>query len=189
VEDGTRQLQPLREFAEPLADLSGPIQFVEFQKFFDEDYPHGRHYYWRSIYLNDLGDEVSAVLAKHAGSRQSPLSTLDVFTLGGAMARVDADKTAFGRRDAPYLAAIEANWTDPGDSARNIAWARECVADLERYSYGGAYLNFPGFLEAGDELMKTTFGPNYQRMLALKRKYDPQNMFCYNHNLDPTKSG
>jgi hypothetical protein len=94
VEEGTRQLQPLREFAEPLADLSGPIQFVEFQKFFDEDYPHGRHYYWRSIYLNDLGDEVSAVLAKHAGSRQSPLSTLDVFTLGGAMARVDADKTA-----------------------------------------------------------------------------------------------
>jgi FAD/FMN-containing dehydrogenase len=185
VEEGVRQLQPLRDFAEPLADLSGAMPFIELQRFFDEDYPHGRLYYWRSIYLNNLEDEVSAVLAEHAARRPSPLSTLDVFTLGGAMARVDPDSAAFGRRDAPFMAAIEANWTEPQSSERNIAWARECVADLERFSYGGAYLNFPGFLEAGDELIKTTFGPNYDQLLALKKKYDPQNMFCFNHNLKP----
>jgi FAD/FMN-containing dehydrogenase len=186
VEEGERALAPLRGLGDPIADLSGPMPYVAAQKILDEDYPDGMRYYWKSTNVSGLGDEVIERLMAHAEAAPSHHSTVDVWYQGGAMGRVGADETAFGDRSAPYLLGIEANWEDPEDDEANIAWARDCVADMRRFSDGGTYLNFPGFLEEGQEMIKDAYGENYARLVALKDKYDPDNLFRINQNIKPT---
>jgi FAD/FMN-containing dehydrogenase len=86
------------------------------------------------------------------------------------------------------LLGIEANWERTQDDEANIAWVRNCVADMRRFSSGGMYLNFPGFLEEGERLLRDAYGENYQRLVALKNKYDPTNLFRLNQNIKPTTS-
>ena len=169
----------------PVADLSGPMPFLEAQQLFDPEYPDGRRYYWKSAYLRHLGDDVAAALAGHAARRPSPLTSLDVWALGGAMGRVGAQATAFAVRDAPFLVGIEANWEDAAADAANVAWAREVYRDLQRFSPGGAYLNFPGFGEEGTALLEQSYGANYARLRAIKATYDPGNLFRHNLNIPP----
>lgn len=145
--------------------------------------------YWKSLYLDDLGEEAIDCIIEHAERRPSGLSTVDVWHLGGAISRVGAEESAFGGREAPFLLGVEANWEDPRDDEANIAWARECVEDMQRFSGGGQYLNFPGFLEGGDETLRTTFGANYERLVALKSRYDPTNLFRLNQNINPATRG
>jgi FAD/FMN-containing dehydrogenase len=102
------------------------------------------------------------------------------------MGRVGAEETAFGDRSVPYLLGIEANWEEPQDDEVNVAWARNCIADMRRFSGGGNYLNFPGFLEEGQDLMRDAYGENYERLVALKNEYDPTNLFRMNQNIKPT---
>ena len=102
------------------------------------------------------------------------------------MSRVGASETAFGDRSAPILIGIEANWEGPQDDEANIAWVRNCFSDMRRFSDGGLYLNFPGFLEEGDQLLRDAYGENYERLVALKNKYDPTNLFRLNQNIKPT---
>jgi FAD/FMN-containing dehydrogenase len=187
VEEGRRVLAPLREIAEPIADLSGPMPYVEAQKALDEDYPDGWRYYWKSVNVDGLGDEVIEALIEQAESAPSDHSTIDVWFQGGAMGRVGATESAFGDRSAPYLLGIEANWEpEPQEDEANIAWARDCYADMRRFSGGGLYLNFPGFLEEGQGLMRDAYGENYERLVALKNEYDPANLFRLNQNIAPT---
>ena len=101
------------------------------------------------------------------------------------MSRVGLTETAFGDRSAPILIGVEANWEEARDDAANVAWARECVEDLGRFSGGGSYLNFPGFLEEGDQQLRDAFGENYERLAALKREHDPGNLFRVNQNVKP----
>jgi len=101
---------------------------------------------------------------------------------------VHPEDTAYGRRDAPFLLSIDSTWVDPRDTERNIGWTRKFWKSMERYSYGGLYLNFPGFGEEGDALVRAAYGANYDRLAALKRKYDPDNFFRLNQNIAP-KSG
>jgi FAD/FMN-containing dehydrogenase len=110
---------------------------------------------------------------------------VDVWHLGGAISRVGAEESAFGGREAPFLLGVEANWEHSRDDEANIAWARECVEDMQRFSGGGQYLNFPGFLEGGDETLRATFGTNYERLVAVKERYDPTNLFRLNQNISP----
>ena len=119
------------------------------------------------------------------GGRPSSLSTVDIRQLGGALSRVGAEESAFGGRQAPFLLGVEANWEDSRDDEANIAWTRECVEDMQRFSGGGQYLNFPGFLEEGDETLKATFGPSYERLVMLKSRYGPTNLFRLNQNISP----
>ena len=186
LDEGERAIQPLRELGTPLADLSGPLPFVAAQQLFDPDYPDGRRYYWKSLYLRHLDDEVVAVLAQHATRRPSPLSSLDIWALGGAMSRVPAADSAFARRDAPFLLGIEANWDDPGQDAANMTWAREVFRDMEaRFPDEGAYLNFPGFVEDGGALVQQAYAGNFARLQEIKTKYDPANLFRSNLNIRP----
>lgn len=186
VGEGEEALAPLREITEPIVDFSGPMPYVEAQKVLDEDYPSGGRYYWKSQNINGLGDEVIERLISHAEAAPSGHSTIDVWYGGGAMARVGADETAFGDRSAPILLGIEANWAEPRDDEANLAWARGVVSDVRRFSDGGAYLNFPGFLEEGQKLMSDAYGENYDRLVALKNEYDPTNVFRLNQNIEPT---
>jgi hypothetical protein len=178
-------MQPLREFAEPLVDFSGPMPYTEVQRVFDEDYPDGFHYYWKSLYLGGLDDQVIEGVATWAAKRPSSLSTVDIWQMGGAIPHIDAEDSAVGSRDAPYLLGVEANWEPSQDDEANIAWTRACIADMRKFSDGSQYLNFPGFYEDGDKTMRTTFGNQYERLVALKNQYDPTNFFRLNQNIKP----
>jgi FAD/FMN-containing dehydrogenase len=185
AEEGERVLRPLRELGTPIADLSARMPYTEAQAVLDEDYPNGWHYYWKSVNVDGLGDEVIERLVDHAKSAPSDHSTIDVWYQGGAMSRIGASETAFGDRSAPMLVGIEANWEDSQNDEANISWVRSCFSDMRRFSDGGMYLNFPGFLEEGDELLRNAYGENYERLVALKNKYDPTNLFRLNQNIKP----
>ncbi len=187
VEQGEQAIKGMREIDTPIADLSGQIPFLSAQQMFDPDYPDGRRYYWKSIYLNDLSDEAVQILIDQAAKRPSTLTSLDVWGLGGAFARAKPGETAFVHRSSPYLIGIEANWDNPADDEANIAWARGVYKELERFSPGGVYLNFPGFQEEDADLLKKTYGENFARLQSIKRTYDPENFFRSNFNILPAK--
>lgn len=183
-EEGEGVLRPLRQIVRPIADLSGPRRYLDVQRFFDADYPNGMLYYWKSAYLTRVDDEVIDALVRHAQTRPSPLTSLDLWFLGGALNRVPVDKTAYVRRDARYSLAIESNWTDPEQSDSNIAWSREVFDDMQQFSRG-AYLNFPGFVEDQDRFLREAYGPNLDRLRDIKTRYDPDNLFQGLLNIPP----
>lgn len=186
IEEGGRILQPLRDLGDPIADLSGPMPYAEAQTLLDEDYPDGWQYYWKSIELDGLSDRAIELLVEHAAAAPSHHSTVDVWYHGGAMSRVAADETAFGDR-ALILLGYEANFEDAGAADENIAWVRGCIDELRPLSTGGAYLNFPGFFEEGEELLRASYGEaNFERLVALKDEYDPANLFRLNGNIKPS---
>jgi FAD/FMN-containing dehydrogenase len=184
--DGDQEIRWLRELGpKPLADFSGRRSYVEAQRFFDDDYPRGRLYYWKSLYLSELSNEVLQELQVAGRERPSTLSSVDVWFLDGAPGDVDGRATAFARRNAPYLIAIEANWDDAASTQVNVEWARESWRRLARHCGGEAYLNFPGFAEEANDLVRSAFGDNYPRLRAIKRRYDPFNRLRGNFNIPP----
>ena len=183
-EKGERMIQPLRELGEPVADLSGPMPFVQVQCSLDADYPDGRLYYWKSVYLPELDEQIIDVLVDAARRRPSPLTSIDVWFLAGAAMRVQPDATAYARRDVPYAIGIESNWTDPAESDANVAWARELFDALQPFSRG-TYLNFPGFMEDTEKLLHGAYGANYKRLQTIKAQYDPDNVFKGALNIPP----
>lgn len=183
AEAGQAALQPLRELAAPALDLSQPMPYTVMQSAFDAFFPPGLLYYWKSLYLDGLGaDTLDAVLG-YAAERPSPQTLITLWHHGGASARVGAEETAFGRRDAPFMLSFESTWTDPRETARNIAWTRAAWSDMHRFSSGQLYLNFAGFGEEKEALVRAAYGPNYERLAALKRQYDPTNLFRMNQNI------
>ena len=185
VAEGERLLQPLRHFGTPLLDFSGPTQYVDAQTIFDPDYPAGMRYYWKSLNLTTLSDEAIDVIADHARRQVSSLSTVDLWHVGGQMRRVGPDESAFYGRHAAFVVNPEANWTDSADDAANIAWVRDLIAALQPFSDGSRYLNFPGFQEEGDAMMRDAFGAQYARLAQVKAKYDAANLFRLNQNIKP----
>lgn len=187
VEAGARVIQPLRRFSTPLADLSAPMPYPTVQSFLDADYPAGKlRYYWKSRYLDELSDAAIDVLAELAAARPSPRSTLDIWQLGGAFSRIDTGATAFGRRDAPFLLGIEANWERAQEDEQNVAWTRQVYARVEPFSSGGSYLNLHVL---GDAQERAGYSPNHERLVAVKTRYDPTNLFRLNQNIQPAMAG
>ncbi|HEX6228382.1 MAG TPA: FAD-binding oxidoreductase [Solirubrobacterales bacterium] len=184
-DSGEKLLRPFKVLDQPLLDLSATMPYTALQQMFDPFFPAGElHYYWKSIYLAGLDDDVVRAIADHLAARPSPLSMTGLWALGGALARVDATATATGARDAPFLLEILANWADPAESAANIAWARDFFAAVEPFSSGKTNFNFPGF---GDEpgFVEAALADNWERLLEVKRKYDPTNLFRLNQNIPP----
>src|SRR5215207_2142036 len=186
VEEGERELQPLRELGTPLVDLSAVQPYTAAQSDFDAFFPEGMLYYWKSLYLDRLDDETIDAMVVHAEDRPSPRTPLVVRHLGGAISRVPEDATAYGNRTALFNLSIDSTWEDQIQSERNIAWTREVWTKMRRFSDGGVYLNFAGFLEEGEKLLREAHGENYGRLVELKNKYDPTNLFRLNHNIKPT---
>ena len=174
---------PLTQGADPLADFSGPTRYEDLQAVLDEDYPDGLRYYWKSIYLAELNDEVLDLVSRYNETAPSALSTVDLWWLGSAVADVPQDATAFWHRDKPFMVTFEANWEDPADDDANVEWAREGFAAFEELPVaGGRYGNFPGFAEDPAHLL---FGDNYDRLVDVKTTYDPENLFHLNQNIAP----
>jgi FAD/FMN-containing dehydrogenase len=161
------------------------MPWTEAQKFLDADYPEGLFYYWKSIYLNRIDEEVIGVLADHTEKRPSAESSIDVWFFGGAASRVPPGETAFDQRQAPIMIGIEANFHRREDAEANVAWARALHRDLQPFSGGGSYLNFPGFVEDKEDLLRGAYGPNLERLQKVKARYDPQNLFPGLLNIAP----
>jgi FAD/FMN-containing dehydrogenase len=188
VEDGEPVVQPLREFAEPLIDLSGPWPWRGLQSGFDALFPKGGLYYWKSRAFAELSDEAIDEIAGWAARRPTPLTDIVVWHHGGAMRRVGETETAYAGRDAPFDVTGEVSWDDPAQTDDAIAWGREFWAAMGRHSTGGLYLNFPGLGEEKEALVRAGYGVNYERLAALKAKYDPANLFRMNLNITPASS-
>jgi FAD/FMN-containing dehydrogenase len=184
--EGEQVLQPLRELATPLLDLSGTMPYATLQSAFDPFFPKGWLYYWKSLYLDRLDDKAMSAIIAYAAERPSPDALMGLWHLsGGAAGRVASEATAFGSRTAPYLLSFDTTWTDPADSERNIAWTRSAWADMRRFGSGGLYLNFAGFGEEKEALVRAGYGANYEQLVDLKTEYDPSNLFRMNQNIRP----
>jgi hypothetical protein len=185
IEDGKRALRPLLDFGQPILDHSGVKAYTEAQQIFDHDYPDGLRYYWKSINLQRLDDAAIAKIVTHARQQPSPYSTTDLWDMRGVAARGSVEDSAFYGRGAAFLLNPEANWIDPETDAQNMAWVRDFVQAMEPFSDGSRYLNFAGFQEEGDAMIRGAFGAQYERLAALKHKYDPNNLFSLNQNVKP----
>jgi FAD/FMN-containing dehydrogenase len=184
-EDGKRVLQPLLDFGEPMLDANGVKPYIEVQQTFDHDYPDGMRYYWKSLNLQTLDEAAIDRIVDHAARQVSPYSTTDLWHIGGAVRSYGTQDSAFFGRNAAYVINPEANWIAPEDDDANIAWVRDYIAAMADFSDGSRYLNFAGFQEEGDDMMHKAFASHYERLSALKQKYDPQNLFRLNQNVKP----
>jgi FAD/FMN-containing dehydrogenase len=183
--EGQRVLKPLLDFGTPLFDLSGIKPYVKAQQAFDADYPDGLRYYWKSLNLSHMSDDAIDRLVTHARQQRSPYSTTDIWHVGGAVSRQSAEASAFHGRQAAFLLSPEANWIDAEDDYANLSWLRDFIDDMEAFSDGSRYLNFPGFQEEGDQMIRSAFGEQYARLARLKRAYDSTNLFHLNQNIKP----
>lgn len=183
LETGKAVLSPLQGFGTPMMDLIHPMPFVDMQKLTYQPPAVPTNNYWRSAFLDELTDAAIDVLIDHANSAQSPLTGAFIQYFGGAVGRAPDEGTAFAHRGARYNICMEAQWLDPHENDQHIAWARNLSHALEPFSQSGHMLNFLND-ESGD-VGKKSFGDNYERLRALKTKYDPTNFFHHNQNIPP----
>jgi FAD/FMN-containing dehydrogenase len=183
IEDAERVLRPLRSFGPPVLDLVAPKSFVTHQTFFDAAFPSGWWYYVRSCDVAELNDDVIDIMVEYGQRIVSPISNVGLWQVGGAVARVDANETAFNGRTAGFTFNINGNTTSAEGFEEERAWARACWSALAPY-HTSAYVNF--LMEEGEDRIRQTYGAaKYDRLKALKRKYDPTNFFRLNQNIAP----
>jgi len=183
VEEGEKVVQPMKQFGTPVLDLCVPKPFVAHQAMFDPSLQHGWHYYFRSCDVARLSDEVIDTCVRFGERIQSPLTSVAIFQLGGAVARAGDDATAFNGRHSGHTINIPAATmtADGFDAERD--WVRSLWSALEPHNVG-AYVNF--LMDEGEERVRRSYGPaKYARLQELKRKYDPENVFRLNQNIPP----
>ena len=181
--EGEKVFKPLRAFGSPMLDEIQPMPFPQMQTLLDAAFPDGNQNYWKSTFLRELSDDAIAVLVEHANRATSPLTGVTIEFYGGAASRVGVSESAFAQRQAQYDLVIVAQWVDPGESQHHIGWARGLADSMRPFSSGAYLLNFLG--EEGEDTIKAAYGPNYDRLMAVKKKYDPKNFFCLNQNIKP----
>jgi len=184
LDEGERAAAPLRALGRPLADLIQARPYVEHQKMLDAGAPPGRRYYWKSEYLSALSDQGIETLAAFVQRIPSPLSTVLLFRLQGAIARTGEGDTAAPHRQAPYVLTIQSSWLDPAEDEVHLAWTRDFWQAMRPLSAGGVYVNFLSDGEGRDRVY-AAYGANYQRLARLKAVYDPENLFRVNQNIEP----
>ncbi len=176
---------PLRKFGKPLADVLGVISYVQLQSMFDPFFPPGRQTYVKSNFVRELSDEAVRAIARFAGRGPSPYSFAPFLEhWHGAATRVPVTETAFPHRQYSYNLMFWSNWESPSDIDKNVQWTRECWNALQPFLIEGAYSNY--ISDEGDKFARASYGVNYDRLVALKNKYDPTNVFRMNHNIKPT---
>lgn len=184
MEAGEKVIRPVREFGPPVADHIGPKPYTAVQGMFDDLGPPGRHYYVKSPWLREIADGAIDVLESHFARVSSPQSLIFIQHKSGLANHGPADRTAFGHREDPYSLVLLSCWTNPAESGTHVEWTRQLAKEIEPFAAGGEYLNDVGLeSEEGIELIKASFGANYQRLVALKKKYDPTNLFRHNQNI------
>jgi FAD/FMN-containing dehydrogenase len=184
---GERVLRPLRTHGSPLVDEIRPRPYREVQTLLDAASPRGRRYYVKAAFVEAISDVAIETLVGHFAAVPSPFSLIAFQQLGNAARRVSPGATAFYHRGAMYEWFAQAAWPDPADDARNIRWARAVAEAMLPLTTGRGYVNHlgPEAVE-GMEPIRAAYGPSYDRLVALKNRYDPTNLFRLNPNLKPT---
>ncbi len=183
LEEAERALKPLRTFGSPLADMIQPMKYAEMQSFFDAGLPPGQWHYWKSNFVRRLSQDAIETIMRHLATVPSPLTALFLQQMHGAASRVGQTETAFVHRRDQYDFIVPSIWTDPADSEKNIKWTRELWEAMQPFVEQTVYVNNLG--EEGDERVRAAYGPNYDRLVSLKNKYDPTNFFRANQNIKP----
>ena len=181
-------LKPLRRFGPPLADLIAEMPYTRAQQLADALVPMGNRYYWKANFLDTISDGLIAVLQERAALAPSPNSMILIFELKGEIKRRPRDGAAFDHRDDNFELSIIANWTDPAADSANIAWAREPWLAVQPFVKTGVYVNHLTGDEPKDRI-RAAYGPGkYERLQHIKRKFDPDNFFRMNQNIEPSSA-
>ncbi|MDZ4825392.1 MAG: FAD-binding oxidoreductase [Actinomycetota bacterium] len=180
LDQGEALLAPLRALS-PAVDLVQPMPYADFQCMIDD--PPGLRNYWSASYLTGLPDDAIATFLKASSDMRSPIAQNLLLPWGGAVSRATDADTPMAQRDATWIYHPFATWESPADDATNIAWAREAIADMNKFATDGVYLNFIG--DEGADRIEAAYGASYPRLREIKRRYDPDNVFHRNQNIKP----
>ncbi|AZQ67115.1 FAD-binding oxidoreductase [Silicimonas algicola] len=183
LDEGKKRIEPLTQLDEPMMVAVEPMPFPAMQSILDGAFPSGTRNYWKSAFVEGLPDEVIDIVEEQAKGMTSPMSGLLVEYYGGAGGRKAADENAFAQRRSDYCIGFMPQWTDPSEDESHIAWARSAWEAIQPFASEGYLLNY---LSAGEEdAIRAAFGSNYDRLTALKARYDPGNFFSQNQNIRP----
>lgn len=187
VSNGEEVLKPLRTFDTPIADALGPMSYIQLQGMFEPFFPPGRQVYAKSNFLRGLSDDAIDTLVQYVGKSPSPYTFAPFIEhWHGAATRVPITDTAFPHRQYSWNFFAWSMWESPSDSEKNKRWTRECWEALRPFLVAGSYGNYVA--DEGEAIAREAYGPNYDRLVALKNKYDPTNFFRMNHNIKPSQA-
>ncbi len=175
--------KPIRAFRKPALDLVGPIPHPIVQSMFDPLFPPGLQWYWKADFVRELSDKAIELNVKHGAQMPTMLSTMHLYPIDGAAARVKNSATPWAYRDAKWAQVIVGVDPDPAKKDAISSWARDYWTALHPYSAGGAYVNF--MMDEGEDRVRATYGKNYARLAKIKKRYDPANLFRVNQNIKP----
>ncbi len=184
IEEGERLVAAIRAFGSPIGDVIQRRPYITQQSLLDATQPKGRRYYWKSEYLPGHDPQMLEKFAEHGSYIKSPHSAIILFQLDGALNKIPVEHSPVGNRKTKTVLNITASWESPEDDRENIEWARNAWQDLRRFSTGGTYVNFLTEEEVGDRL-QDAWGKNYDRLVEIKTKWDPKNLFRMNKNIPP----
>jgi hypothetical protein len=182
IAEGEKLVAPIKSFGSPVGDIIQRRTYVSQQSLLDATQPDGRHYYWKSEYLPGIKPEILPKIIENARRIVSPHSMIAAFQLTGALNQLPGSHSAVGNRDAKYVLNLAAAWDSPNDDKPNIDWARASWRDLRSFSTGGTYVNFLTE-EEGVDRVRAAYGQNYHRLVEIKKKWDPANLFRINKNI------
>lgn len=175
--------KPIRAVKTPALDFVGPIPVPALQTMFDALYPPGLQWYWKADFVKEIPDEAIDLHVKYGNELPSMHSTMHLYPVDGAAAKIGKEDTAWNYRDAKWGMVMVGVDPDPANKDKISAWARDYWSALHPYSAGGAYINM--MMEEGEERVKASYGDNYKRLAEIKAKYDPNNLFRVNQNIKP----
>jgi FAD/FMN-containing dehydrogenase len=185
LKSAPKVFKPIRAVKTPALDMVGPIPHPVMQAMFDPLFPPGDQWYWKADFVHELSDEAIALHVEHAHKLPTWQSTMHLYPVNGAAARVKNKATAWAYRDATWAAVIVGVDRDPANKEKITNWARDYWNDLHPHSAPGAYVNF--MMDEGEDRVKATYGKNYERLTKVKKKYDKNNLFRFNQNIRPAK--
>ena len=186
--EGERVLEPLRKFGPPLADMIRPMRYTEAQRMVDDAVPAGNRYYWKSNFVPQLAPGLVDLLTEGANAMPSARSMILLFEIKGEIRRVPKNAMAFDHRDSNFEMSIIAQWTEPGDDALNIRWARDVWSAAQPFVSPAVYANHMTADEPEDRIRAAYGSEKYAKLASLKARYDPANFFRLNHNVAPAQA-
>ncbi|MGD8429717.1 MAG: FAD-binding oxidoreductase [Ectothiorhodospiraceae bacterium] len=175
-----------REFGPPSIDFAGPIPFPALQSLFDPIYPPGLQWYWKADFFREISEDAIEVNLEHGSRLPTMHSTMHLYPINGAAHRVGRTETAFSFRDANFAQVIVGVDPDPANNDRRVKWAREYWNAMHPYSAGGAYVNM--IMDEGQDQIRAAYRENYDRLVEVKNRYDPGNLFRINQNIQPSRA-
>ena len=184
-EQAEEDLRPLKEFGSPVMVELGPLPYTALNSMLDAGYPTGSLNYWKSAFLRDLSDDAVDVLLARFADCPSPMTAVLIEHFHGEVTRVPVDATAVPHREPGYNFVATSVWTDQAATDENVAWTRDLFAAMEPFLVDRRYLNYFSEDDVGDDPVRAAYGPNYERLVELKKTYDPDNVFRLNANVPP----